>query len=228
MVQRLCAELERVSLEPRQIENLDQLSSQTENLLSAGQLRAVVAAGGDGTIAEIVNRTPPGTPVAILPLGTENLLAKYLEIAAEPAAIAQMVADGWTTWIDAGRANGRLFLLMASVGFDAEVVRRLHAARAGNIRHSTYIKPILQTIRNYKYPKLRVHCAPTATGGNRVIHCRWAFVFNVPRYGFGLRFAPQRRWRRWDARFMCVSARRVLEWFAIPDGGDRGSASTFA
>jgi diacylglycerol kinase (ATP) len=191
VVERLCAELERVSLEPQRVENLDQLSSDAENLLAKGELRTVIAAGGDGTIAGVVNCTPPGTPVAILPLGTENLLAKYLKITADPAAIAQMVADGWTTWIDAGRANGRLFLLMASVGFDAEVVRRLHAARDGNIRHTTYIKPIVQTIRNYSYPELRVCCAPVASGNETVIRCRWAFVFNVPRYGFGLRFAPQ-------------------------------------
>ena len=159
VVERLCAELERVSLEPRRVEKLEQLSSDAENLLAKGELRTVIAAGGDGTIAGVVNGTPPETPVAILPLGTENLLAKYLKITAEPAAIAQMIADGWTTWIDAGRANGRLFMLMASVGFDAEVVRLLHAARDGNIRHSTYIKPIVQTIRNYSYPELRVYCA---------------------------------------------------------------------
>lgn len=77
-----------------------------------------------------------------------------------------------------------MFLLMASVGFDAEVVRSLHAARDGNISHLSYAKPIWRAIRSYEYPELRVEL------GVRQIACRWAFVFNVPKYGGGLKFVP--------------------------------------
>jgi diacylglycerol kinase (ATP) len=191
VIEKLIAELRFRSLEPRQVENLELLSILAPDLLSRGELRAVVAAGGDGTIAEVVNRTPQGTAIAVLPLGTENLLANYLEIGAEPAALAELIAQGQTAWVDAGRANGRLFMLMASVGFDAEVVRRLHATRSGNIRRWSYAKPILHTIRSYRYPELRVKCAPARPEDTEaVVACRWAFVFNVPRYGFGLKFAP--------------------------------------
>ena len=60
-----------------------------EQTLAAGTLRAVVAAGGDGTIRLIAKRTPPGTPLAVLPLGTENLLARYLELTADPQQIGR-------------------------------------------------------------------------------------------------------------------------------------------
>ena len=56
------------------------LAQEAAQLLTAGQLRAVVAAGGDGTIRLIAEQTPPGTPLVVLPLGTENLLARYLEL----------------------------------------------------------------------------------------------------------------------------------------------------
>ena len=150
----------------------------------------MIAAGGDGTIAEIANRTAAGTPLAVFPLGTENLLAKYLEVTHDCAAFADAIAEGRTTWIDAGRANGRIFLLMAGVGFDAEVVHRLHAERTGSIRHLTYVKPILQAIRKYNYPELRVFCSQAGEPWSEPIRCRWAFVFNVPRYGLGLNFVP--------------------------------------
>src|SRR4029450_10193597 len=103
--------------------------------IAARKLRAVVAAGGDGTVSLIANRTPPGTPLAILPLGTENLLARYLEVAADPQQLARLIAGGWCISLDAAQAGPRIFTLMAGCGFDAEVVRRLHRHRTGNIHH---------------------------------------------------------------------------------------------
>lgn len=201
----LRAELVGLGFEAAIVSSLDELSSRAGELQNRGELRGVVAVGGDGTAAEIVNRTAVGIPVAVFPTGTENLLARYLGIKKDPAALATTIAAGRTVWLDAGRAGERIFLLMASVGFDAEVVHRLHSERTGNIRHLSYIKPIWHAIRNYRYPELRVRCALTdacADAGAEVtlrdaiqwsepIRCRWAFTFNLPKYGFGLRFAPQ-------------------------------------
>src|SRR4051794_4615506 len=39
--------------------NLDEVVRQANEAFACGQLRAVIAGGGDGTVAEIVNRTPP-------------------------------------------------------------------------------------------------------------------------------------------------------------------------
>jgi diacylglycerol kinase family enzyme len=174
---------------------IDALASEAERLLATGQLRAVVAAGGDGTFRLIAQRTPVGTPLVVLPLGTENLLARYLEMTADPAALADIIAEGLTVALDAGQAGERLFTLMAGCGFDADVVRRLHQARSGHIHHLSYAKPILDSIRTYDYPELRVYCAP-AKGGEgaaltHAITARWVFVINLPRYAGGLSFAPQ-------------------------------------
>lgn len=193
----LTRELKSRGFEAAIVDSLEELSRQSAGLLGSGELRGVVAIGGDGTAAEIVNRTAVGTPVAVYPTGTENLLAKYLGIGKNAAEIAQMIAEGRTAWLDAGRAGNRIFLLMASAGFDADVVHRLHSGRSGNIRHWSYLKPIWQAIRSYRYPELRVKCAPAAgadasasAAWGEPIECRWAFAFNLPKYGFGLKFAP--------------------------------------
>jgi diacylglycerol kinase (ATP) len=193
----LTRELAARGVEATTVDSLPELSRQSAETLNSGELRSVVAVGGDGTAAEIVNRTPAGTPVTIFPTGTENLLAKYLGIGKNAAEIAQMIADGRTAWLDAGRAGSRIFLLMASAGFDADVVHRLHTGRSGNIRHWSYLKPIWQAIRSYRYPELRVRCAPAVENGTtnspawgEPISCRWVFAFNLPKYGFGLKFAP--------------------------------------
>ncbi len=175
-------------------ESIDELADLAAQKLAARTLRAVVAAGGDGTISLIANRTSPGTPLAILPLGTENLLARHLEITPDPQQIARQIAGGYCVSLDAGQAAGRIFTLMAGCGFDAEVVRRLHHNRTGNIHHLSYAKPILDSIRKYQYPELRVRYAPAESCESELtaeIAARWVFVINLPRYAGGLSFAPE-------------------------------------
>jgi diacylglycerol kinase family enzyme len=217
LVEQLQRELAALGLAARVVSDADVLAAESQTLLQAGDLRAVVAAGGDGTFRLVAARTPPGTPLAILPLGTENLLARYLQLSADVPRLAEIIAAGTLMRFDAGRAGGQLFSLMAGCGFDADVVRRLHEVRSGNIHHLSYAKPILDSIRNYDYPELRIAYAPAVQGGREsiaasvqqdgqssspstpdpfpdelteTITARWAFVVNLPRYAGGLNFAP--------------------------------------
>ena len=155
-----------------------------------GRLRCVVAAGGDGTISLLANQLPENTPLAILPLGTENLLAKYLGISPDPETTAAMIVAGSCRQLDVGRANGKLFLVMASCGFDADVVHRLHRQRKGHIRHWSYAKPLFSSIRKYKYPKIRISIDSNNSSQVTTNPC-WAFIFNVPRYAMNLPIAAE-------------------------------------
>jgi len=153
-----------------------------------GHLRCVVAAGGDGTLQEVVNRAP-GLPVAVLPLGTENLAARYCGVSRCAGALADVIARGRLREIDVARANGRTFCLMASAGFDAAVVHRVHRRRRGHITRLSYGLPIAQLLQEYRFPPIDVEVLDT---GER-LRGSLAFVFNVPRYGLGLPIAPQAR-----------------------------------
>jgi diacylglycerol kinase family enzyme len=170
---------------------LNEVAAEAMQLHAEGNLRCLIAVGGDGTAAEIVNRTTADIPIAVYPLGTANLLANYIGVRPNPSAFAEMILDHRSLRLDAGLANGRVFLLMAGCGFDAEVVRRLHEHRSGHISKWSYAKPILSSIRNYGYPTLRIscesaddNCKPWSTTA-----C-WAFVANLPCYGGGLRLTP--------------------------------------
>ena len=184
-VARLVESLERWGLCVQVMTDLAAVAAEAQRRHAAGSLRALVAAGGDGTVAELVNRCPPVVPLSVFPLGTENLLAKYLRIGPEAEAAAEVIATGVTLRIDAGRADGRLFLLMASCGLDADVIHRLHAQRRGHIRHLSYLKPIVHSARSYQYPPLRVYCDEQPSQS-----VRWVHVVNLPCYALGLRFAP--------------------------------------
>ena len=172
--------------------DIDHLAETAAAKLENGTLRAVVAAGGDGTVSLVVNRTPPGAPVIVLPLGTENLLAKYLKLRAEPARICEIIKRGAFVRLDAAQANERIMLLMLSAGFDAAVVQRVEQNRSGHIRRRAYVKPIFEMIRSYEYPELRIYLdleEESATAEPQII-AKWSFVVNLPCYAMGLGIAP--------------------------------------
>lgn len=92
---------------------------------------AVVGCGGDGTLSEIVQALA-GTPVAlgIIPTGTANVLAREFGIPLDPVRAAEVLLTGAVQPIDVGRAGARAFIMMASVGLDADVVQAVqHAPR---------------------------------------------------------------------------------------------------
>ena len=188
IVDQLVTELEIRGLDVQLLTGIDEVKRLVDALLSdqgvtqGSGLRAVVAAGGDGTVSLLANRLPPQTPIAILPLGTENLLAKYLGLTADAKLVADMIVNARTVRLDAGRANGQLFLVMASCGFDADVVHRLHSTRKGHIHHWSYARPIVGGIGEYRYPKIRM----LVEGQEKPVIGKWAFVFNVPRYAMNL------------------------------------------
>jgi hypothetical protein len=89
---------------------------------------ALVAVGGDGTVNEVLSGMPdPARPLAMLPVGTANVLAS-VRLPRAPAALAALIARGRTRLHALGVANGRRFLLFCGAGVDGAVVERLHAS----------------------------------------------------------------------------------------------------
>jgi diacylglycerol kinase family enzyme len=93
--------------------------------IGIGDCERLVVAGGDGTVNEVVNglacaREPP--PLALLPMGTANVLATEIGLSLSAESIARAIVSGPVNTISLGEVNGRRFVLMAGVGFDASVV----------------------------------------------------------------------------------------------------------
>jgi diacylglycerol kinase (ATP) len=85
-----------------------------------------VAAGGDGTVNAVVNGLAGSSrPMAVLPLGTGNVLANEIGLPRQPAELARVIADAAPLPVWPGRVGDRLFVAMTGIGFDAEVVAAL-------------------------------------------------------------------------------------------------------
>lgn len=190
-VPRLIERLRAAKIDHQVLGSSRDLSRIVKQRREAGQPQPVViAAGGDGTISLVASVTSQDTPLLPMPMGTENLIARFLGQSNDADAVMETLRSGQTVQVDAGSANGRLFLIMATVGFDAEVVRRVHLRRTGHIRRNSYLKPILQTLMKYQFPRLTVS---TLGLQNEILDHRtagWAMVFNLPCYAAGLRIVP--------------------------------------
>ncbi len=187
LCESIAKRLETEGFEPILLTDLAEVKSVTEKNLASGTLRAVVSAGGDGTVSVLANLLPRETPFAILPLGTENLLGRHLGLKANEEFFVSLIKDAKVARIDAGNANGKLFFVVASCGFDAAVVKRLDEIRTGHINYLSWLKPIFQTIASYRFPALRL----VVDGKSIEQSARWAFVFNIPRYAINLRITPE-------------------------------------
>ena len=123
--------------------------------------RLVVAAGGDGTIAEVANGLRGSAArLGVIPLGTANVLANELRLPFAPRAVAAALAFGRTRPLWPGIANGaastRLFVQMLGVGFDAHVVHHLSPTLKRSCGRSAYVLQTLREVARYRFRQICV------------------------------------------------------------------------
>jgi len=159
-------------------------------------VRCVVAAGGDGTVSAVINELSADVPLAVLPLGNENLFAGAFGFEDDPGALAGAIARGTRQRIDLGRAHTtaglRLFTLMLSAGFDAEVVHRFTRWRTAGgaprrAGRAAYVRPLAAALWSYPHAAITLTADGVAVDGS---HCT---VANLPDYALDMRLAPEAR-----------------------------------
>lgn len=101
-----------------------EIEARIRQLLATGEISRLIIGGGDGTLASAA-ALAAGTPVAlgILPLGTMNLVAQTIGMDADLATALRQLREAEARPVDAGRANGRLFLHHVSFGLQPRMVR---------------------------------------------------------------------------------------------------------
>jgi diacylglycerol kinase (ATP) len=131
--------------------------------------RMVVAAGGDGTINEVVNGLA-GADVAlgILPVGTMNVFATEMGIPNNLQKAWKIIEEGRTRRIDLARANDQYFVQLAGVGLDAQVVQSTSANFKKNFGPLSYVISTAQ-IAARRPPRLIVEADGKTIDGSFVL-----------------------------------------------------------
>jgi len=118
---------------------------------SSADFDRLVIAGGDGTINEAINGLRDHSlPIALVPLGTANVLAAELDLPRDAAALADAIAIGIPRQVSIGRVNGRAFTMMAGVGFDAYVVSHVSLRLKRAVGKLAYVIETLRQLQRHR------------------------------------------------------------------------------
>ena len=109
----------------------------------------VLACGGDGTVTACAQGVAgSGVPLGILPSGTGNLLARNLGLPLDPGAALVTALTGSDRRLDEGSANGRPFVVMAGLGFDAKMLGESSEQLKKRLGWAAYVLSALHHLRD--------------------------------------------------------------------------------
>ena len=138
---------------------------------------AVIAAGGDGTVRALAAAlNGAAVPIALIPMGTGNVLAAETGMPRRAAALSEIIVNGPEQYVSGARANGQPFYLMAGAGFDGAAVSGLNTPLKRRIGKLAYAGPGLAAL-TAKPPVLDV------VVDGKTYQANWVVIANGQRYG---------------------------------------------
>jgi len=117
----------------------------------------IVAIGGDGTVNEIIPAMLfSQKPFAIIPAGSGNDFVKSLNIPSDFESAVDVVLQGKTKLIDAGRINETYFVNGVGIGFDAAVNHASYRINHSKKGLYLYLCALVKTLGKYRPVRLRI------------------------------------------------------------------------
>ena len=183
---RIRAELERLGADFRVIETSSAEHARTEAAAARDRGESVGAVGGDGlvgTLAGVLCRSE--TPLAVLPGGRGNDLARVLGIPTEPEAAARVAVEGVELPIDVAEVDGTSYVGIASCGFDSDANRIANEAKVvrGNL---VYVYAALRALAAWRHATFEV----MVDGERHEVTGYSVIVANSKAYGGGMFVVP--------------------------------------
>jgi diacylglycerol kinase (ATP) len=155
--------------------------------------RLLIAAGGDGTINEVINGIVwSDTPLALLPLGTTNVLAKELNIPEDIRGALEIAVTAAPKKVSLGVVEtgsgkelaSRFFCLMAGIGLDGKTVHDVSASIKKISGKGAYILSGIQNILGYSPERLSFTVDGKEYSGYSAV------ISKAAKYGGHFRVAP--------------------------------------
>ncbi len=148
----------------------------------------IYSVGGDGTFLESVNGVKDtGCPVCFMPMGSGNDFIRSVSSVNSFDGVVKGLESPKKKVLDLGLIDGGCFANIASVGFDAEIVKNAHKFKdIPLLRKFSYILSIFYTLFSYKGLKLKMTVDGEVIEGDFLL----VAVANGQYYGGGIKIAP--------------------------------------
>lgn len=189
-VAHVVAEISRMGSAPRvvSVRTPSEAALYFRSIAAAARHPLIIVAAGDGTFNAVLNCIEAGrATLAVLPLGTSNVLATELGIGSLEEGLAR-IAAGRTRPFSIGvlemEGSSRRFALMAGIGLDGAVVRDVAPLGKRLLKQGAFA---LSALRNCLGWELDTIEAVTPAGN---LACHTAVVCNASRYGGDFILAP--------------------------------------
>lgn len=165
----------------------------------------VGAIGGDGTlkfVAEMLLGT--GIPIAFLPAGSANGMARELGLPTEPTECLDILLQAAPRAMDAVRINGHISIHLSDLGLNARLVKYFDEAEQRGMMG--YARQVWRVMRNSHQMRLKI-----IAEGKAYTRKAWMLVFaNARTYGTGATINPDGS--LYDGRFEVVLLKRRWFW----------------
>ena len=179
--------------------------------IADGATRLVVC-GGDGTLMEVA-QAMAGTDIelAVVPLGTGNLLARNLDLPMEWEEAVRRALSGTPTVMDCGRANGTYFLINAGIGLDAQIMAQTSAESKDKLGLLAYVISATKSARGQSC-KFSI-----AVDGQEDRHYRakTVFVANMGKIQADIPIVCEARADDGHLNVAVIQASSPLEWLSL-------------
>ncbi|MBR0575751.1 diacylglycerol kinase family lipid kinase [Proteiniclasticum sp. BAD-10] len=149
----------------------------------------IYAVGGDGTLNEVLNgMVGSGSSLGCIPGGSGNDFIKSIVTKFDRRRILMNTVLGSEEEIDLGEVDGRYFINIASMGFDASVVNNVEKFKAVKLLPNkfAYLASVLDTAKDFQDLNLRM----VIDGEELDTSAFMVAIANGKYYGGGIKIAP--------------------------------------
>jgi len=153
----------------------------------ANGVQIIVAAGGDGTLGEVVNGiVGADVKLGIMPMGTGNDFARTLGTGQTIKEAVLSIFYGDPVKVDIGKVKDRYFINVAGCGFDAIIANHVNTTQGKLRGRAAYIAAVYQSLRHFEAVDMEL----TLDGETRETKALLCAVANARNYGGGMKVAP--------------------------------------
>ena len=173
------------------------------------QVELIIVGGGDGTLnAAVDGLVETQLPLAILPLGTANDLARTLKIPISLAEACRIIAAGYSQPIDLGWVNGKYFFNVASLGLSVDITDKLTKEakrRWGILAYGITAIRVIYSARPF-------HAEIQFEGGTKRVKTLQIAIGNGQYYGGGMKIAHD---ATIDDQRLDLCSLEIQQWWQI-------------